>query len=152
MIEMKSEASVLNGTPSDVYNRLTHPAYLQDVLAKAVEKARQGGKDVPQELENNLDKISFGEDYLSIAGGPAGSLTFRLGDCTPETVVQYKGDGTPVAIIIDFNLQPEGIDKCLLTIGVQADVPFFLRPMVQAPLRKGLDSFASLMQQIPSWR
>lgn len=152
MIEMKSDAQVLNGTPADVYNRLTHPGNLQSVLTQAVEKARQTGKEVPSELDENIKKISFGDDYISFQGGPTGELTFRLGDCTQDADVKYVGDGTPVAIIIDFNLQPEGMDKCLMSIMVQADIPFFLRPMVQGPLRKGLDTFASLMQQIPSWR
>lgn len=152
MIEMKSSATVLNGTPADVYNRLSNPGDLDAVLHNAVEKARAEGKDLPADLEKNLENITFTENSISITAGPAGTLTFRLGDCTPDSDVQYVGDGTPVAIILDFNLVPEGMDKCILSIMVQADMPYMLRPMVQGPLRKGLDALTGMLGQIPSWR
>lgn len=152
MIEMKSDAVILNGSPADVYNRLSKPAELESLIHSAMTKAQAEGKEVPAELNENLEKISFNEDSISFQGGPTGSLTFRLADHTENESVQYVGEGTPVAIIIDFSIVPEGMDNCMLTIGVQADVPYFLRPMVQKPLQKGLDTFADMMRQIPSWR
>lgn len=152
MIEMKSAATVLRGTPSEVYNRLAHPGALDTVLRQAVDKAKTDGKDIPADLEKNLENISFTDDSISIAAGPVGKLTFRLGDCTPDSDVQYVGDGTPVALILDFNLTPEGVDKSILSIMVQADMPYMLRPMVQGPLRKGLDALTNMLAQIPSWR
>lgn len=152
MIEMKSSASVLNGTPEDVYKRLSHPGELKTLLENALAKAREDGKEVPEELEGNLDKLSFTDTSIAINAGAAGTLKFSLGDCTLNEDVKYVGDGTPIAIIIDFQLQPEGIDKCLMSIKIQADMPFMLRAMVQAPLRKALDTLSNLMQQIPSWR
>lgn len=152
MIEMKSAASILNGTPAEVYNRLSHPGELDSLLRKAIDKAQEEGKQIPEEVASNLDAITFTEDSISIAAGAVGAMKFKLGDCKLNEDVQYVGDGTPIAIIIDFNLQPEGIDKCLMSLTLQADMPFMLRAMVQAPLRKALDSFSQLMQQIPSWR
>ncbi len=152
MIEMKSAATVLRGTPAEVYNRLAHPGALDTVLRQAVDKAKADGKDIPADLEKNLENISFTDESISIAAGPAGKLTFRLGDCTPDSDVQYVGDGTPVALILDFNLTPEGVDKSILSIMVQADMPYMLRPMVQGPLRKGLDALTNMLAQIPSWR
>lgn len=57
-----------------------------------------------------------------------------------------------MALILDFNLTPEGVDKSILSIMVQADMPYMLRPMVQGPLRKGLDALTNMLAQIPSWR
>ena len=65
--------------------------------------------------------------------------------------MQYVGDGTPVAIILDFNILPEGVDKSMISITVQADMPYMLRPMIQGPMRKSLDALTSMLQQIPSW-
>lgn len=152
MIEMKSSAAVLNGTPEDVYKRLSNPAGLKTLLNESIEKARREGKEIPAEVEDNLDKIDFTENSISISAGAAGTLKFKLGDCTPYEDVKYEGDGTPIAIIIDFNLTPEGIDKCFMSIMLQADMPFMLRAMVQAPMRKALDTLSGMMQQIPSWR
>ncbi len=151
MIEMKSSAAVLNGSPAQVYNRLSNPAGLDQVLRNALEKAQKEGKEIPAELEQNLDKISFTENSITISAGGAGSLSFRLGDCKPDTDVQYVGDGTPVAIILDFNILPEGVDKSMISITVQADIPYMLRPMIQGPMRKSLDALTSMLQQIPSW-
>lgn len=149
MIEMKSSATVLNGTPADVYNRLSNPGDLDAVLRNVLEKARVEGKDVLA-LEKHLESITFTENSISIASGPVGTLTFSLGNCTPNSNVQYIG--SPLTIILDFNLEPEGLDKCILSINVQVDMPSMLRPMVQTPLRKGLDSLIDLFGRIPSWK
>ena len=149
---MKSPAPLQRGPTAEVFNRLAHPGALDTVLRQAVDKAKADGKDIPADLEKNLENISFTDDSISIAAGPAGKLTFRLGDCTPDSDVQYVGDGTPVALILDFKLTPEGVDKSILSIMVQADMPYMLRPMVQGPLRKGLDALTNMLAQIPSWR
>lgn len=148
---MTSESVVLNGTPAEVYDRLTHPGELEDLLNKAIAKAREDGKDVPAEIEGNLDKISFTDDAITFRGVPTGPMTLRRGDCSENADVQYVGEGTPVAVTIDFNLKPEGIGNCLLSINLQADIPFMLRMMIQKPLQQGLDTFAGLLRQIPSW-
>lgn len=152
MIEMKSESVVLNGTPADVYDRLTHPGELQNLLDQAVTKAKESGQALPDNLDANLENISFTDTSISITAGQAMTLTFRLGDSTENENVQYVGDGTPVALIINFALSPSGMDKCMMAISIQADMPFFMRMMVQKPLQQGLNTFADMMKSIPSWR
>lgn len=148
---MKSDAVVVNGTPAHVFGRLSRPAELETLLHNAVGKARESGREMPADMDEKLANLSFGPDYIEFKGGPTGKVRLRLSDATPDSSVKYIGDGTPVALSIEFDISPEGLDRSFLSVGVRADVPFFLRPMIQGPLRKGLDAFADLLGKIPSW-
>ncbi len=151
-MEIKSDMVILCGSASDVYGCLSNPRALGDVLDFMLEKARNEGRELPADLEQSLDKVTFDIDGITFPAGSAGVMTLRLGQCTPDTRIEYTGANSPLPLSLIFNLIPLGEGNCEAEVTFRADVPVFVRPMIQNPMKKAVNMFSDILCKIPSWK
>lgn len=152
MIEMKSNPVRLHGCASDVYNKLSNPENLSNVLAKIREQEEAAGNQIPADISREIDNITTGPDYITMEGSPMGAITLRKGKCVADKYIEYIGEDTPVPMSVEFTLLPGHQQECEAVIALKAEIPVFIRPMVSGPLKKGVEMFSSLMANIPSWK
>jgi len=147
MATFNSNEVTLRGNRDDVFARLSNPEALKSFLDKTPREM------IPDDKLSLLDSIEITHDTISISGGPTGKLTLRLSEAIEPSRIVYEGIGTPVRLALEFQLLPGAIeDTCGATVGITADIPAMLKPMISGPLQKGAGQFAQMLATIPSWK
>lgn len=109
---------------------------------------------------SNLDKVkdrvptdkvkdfSFDSDSVSINVDPVGALTFRIINREEPKCVKFEGVNTPVPIHLWIQVLPVTDTSSKMKLTIEADIPMFVRPMVEKPLKEGIEKIADLLAMI----
>lgn len=109
---------------------------------------------------SNLDKVrdrvpadkvkdfTFDTDTVSINIDPVGALTFRIVSREEPKCVKFEGVGTPLPILLWIQVLPVGEASSKMKLTVEADIPIFVRPMVEKPLKEGVERIADVLAMI----
>lgn len=109
---------------------------------------------------SNLDKVkdrvptdkvkdfSFDSDSVSINVDPVGALTFRIINREEPKCVKFEGVNTPVPIHLWIQVLPVTDTSSKMKLTIEADIPIFVRPMVEKPLKEGIEKIADLLAMI----
>lgn len=102
---------------------------------------------IPQE---HREKVSFSEDYITFeVPNFSSDVVLRLVNKNPNRL-DFKLEDLPIPVEFNISLfDIEGCeDKTNLSASLNADIPFFLKPMVDGKLQPALDKLAELFQRI----
>lgn len=139
----KSEVHSINYNIDTVFNVLTHPAKYLSVIEDKLDQ-------LPPEAREHLDKITFGEDSISIQS-PLGPVT--LGVKEMETIdptrVVYGASNSPVQFQLVVELQKVDENTTNETAMLELDIPFFMAKMVAPQLKEGAKKFGEMLAMIP---
>jgi hypothetical protein len=151
MADFKSDRVALHGTAQDVFDKLSSPEKLRDILnQRYTQVSEMTGNSLPDNVREALKNIELTQDGIIIKGGPTGDVQLRKGDNKPYSLVKYDGVNTPVPIGIEFRLNDEGATASAQVV-ITANIPVFMKPMIAGPMDKAVKMFASLLEKIPSW-
>jgi hypothetical protein len=151
MADFKSVRVALHGTAQDVFDKLSSPEKLRDMLNQRYSQVSEmTGNNLPDNVREALKNIELSADDITIKGGPTGEIKLRKGDNKPFSLVKYDGVNTPVPIGIEFHIYDEGTTASAQVI-ITANIPIFMKPMIAGPMDKAVKMFASLLEKIPAW-
>lgn len=109
---------------------------------------------------SNLDKVkdripadkvkdfSFDTDSVSVTVDPVGALTFKIINREEPKCVKFEGVGTPLPIHLWIQVLPLSETTSKMKLTVEADIPIFVRPMVEKPLKEGVERIADVLSMI----
>lgn len=92
--------------------------------------------------------LSFDTDTVQFNSDPVGTLTFKIVNREEPKCVKFEGVGTPLPISMWIQVLPVGETSCKMKLTIDADIPIFVRPMVEKPLKDGLEKIADVLSMI----
>ncbi len=143
MATFKSKETLINGSAERVFDTLSHPENLRDLLTAIPED------QIPEDKRDLLDKIEVTADSISFPADPIGRLTLRIARVERPRLIVLDGEGAPVKLSLSLSLKPLTDETCEGEVSIDLDIPMMLRPMVSGPLQQLVDQFANALGSVP---
>lgn len=134
MTKIESSVRQVNAPQQNVYNTLSNLANLEKLRSRIP-------ADKVKDLVIDNDSIAF---HVS----PVGNIKFKIVDREEPKTIKFATEQSPVAMNFWVQLLPLDEASCKMKLTVQADVPFFLKGVVQKPLEQGIEKIADVLQII----
>lgn len=142
MATYKSEKVEVNRPAEQVYDLVSNPENLRDLIAQAP------ADKLDDKTRAQIDAIQFTPDSVTIPGGPVGQLVLRADGNQRPSLVRFRGENTPVPVSLAINIVPLGSENCETQVVIDLDIPMMLKPMVNGPLQKMVDQVGLLLRQL----
>lgn len=143
MATYKSDEVTLKADAQSVFNRLSDFESLKELLGKIPED------QIPADKKEMFDSIKLTNDSIELPGGPVGAIKLRVVEKTAPSRIKLKGEGTPVPLSLQLDLQPIDDSACRAQAKVDLEIPALLRPMISGPMQKMTEQFANVLRSIP---
>ena len=98
--------------------------------------------------EDKIKDFSFDKDTVSLNIDPVGALTFKIINREEPKCVKFEGVGTPLPIHLWIQVLPISDTSSKMKLTVEADIPIFVRPMVETPLKEGVEKIADVLAMV----
>lgn len=152
MAKYQSEVKIINASQYQVWNRVSDLGQFQTMKdnmtpdMKAAIKAKiaeQGeGKLTLSDFSFSRDTALFKVNGMQIGIG----IVDRE---EPMKCVKFKADQSPIDVTLWIQLLPKSAYETKCRVTLEADIPFFLRPMIGKKLDGAADQIANMLTQIP---
>lgn len=143
MTTIKSEKTKIAAPAEKVFEKLSNLDNLKPLLEQIP------ADQIPDDKREMFENVKITNDTISIPAGPVGAINLRITDRLPYSLIQLTGEGTPVPMNLQLEIEPEGADACEVQVTFNLEIPMMLKPMVATPLKKVADQFAQVMGKIP---
>lgn len=143
MTTIKSEKTRINASAEKVYDKLSNLENLKPLLEKVPKD------QIPADKREMFENLKVTADTISIPAGPVGSITLRVTDRMPYSLIQLSGEGSPVPMNMQLEIDSKGADECEVQVAINLEIPAMLKPMVSGPLKKIADQFANVLGSVP---
>lgn len=142
MTSIKSDKAIVNGTPEQVFEKLSNLDNLKPLLEKVPKD------QIPEDKREMFDNLEITSDSISIPGGPVGNITLRISDRLPYSLIRLSGEGSPVPMDMQLEIEPKGADQAEVQVAINLEIPAMLKPMVSGPLKKIANQFVNVLGAI----
>ncbi len=150
---MKTTSSVktINAPIERVYATLSDLENLHRVVEKIVSdedacsKIRETGHE---DLIEKMRHSAFSRDRMEMDASGFGKITLEIVEREEDKCVKYNAAMSPVKGTIWIQLLPQGGTQTAMKMTVDADIPFFLRPMVGSKMKDAVEKTAAMIAQI----
>lgn len=142
MAEYKSPVQEIKAPAERVWAKLSNPGKLQEWIDNIP------AESIPEDKRKALEGLQLTDDSITIPGGPAGQVTLRVAERREPTLLEFRGEGTPVPLSVALHLEPLGT-VCNAQVVINIEIPAMFKPMVSGPLQKMANEFAMRLGQIP---
>lgn len=132
----------LRYSADQVFSKLSNLENLRDLLNRIPED------QIPADQRKQLEDIQITPDSISLPGGPVGSITLRMAEKVQPSLIRLQGEGTPVNMSLSMEIEPVDDAACRARVVILLDIPAMLKPMVNGPLNKMTEQFATMLQMI----
>lgn len=139
MTTIKSDRTAVAAPAQMVYDRLSNLENLRPLLENVPRD------QIPEDKREMLDNLRVTADTIQIPAGPVGSITLRITDRMPYSLIQLAGEGTPVPLGMQLEIDSTGAESCEVQVSINLEIPAMLKPMVSGPLKKIVDQFAQVL-------
>ena len=143
MTTVKSEKGKIAAPAEKVYEKLSHLDHLKPLLDQVP------ADQIPADKREMFEKVKITEDSISIPAGPVGEIKLRITDRLPHSLIRLTGEGTPVPMSLQLEIEPKGPEACEVQVVFNLEIPVMLKPMVAGPLKKVADQFLQVLERIP---
>ena len=143
MTTIKSDKTPISASAEKVFDRLSNLENLKPLLE------RVPADQIPADKREMFDNLQITADTISIPAGPVGNLTLRVTDRLPYSLIRLAGEGSPVPMDMQLEIEQAGTDRCSVQVAVNLDIPAMIKPMVAGPLKKIVDQFSQVLAAIP---
>ena len=142
MESYKSEPRVVAYPTQQLYNLLTSPEMLEQIVASRAEQ-------IPEDLREQLSALRF--DGGVIINTPMGDLKFAVDPehCEPGHVVHYTAQGSPIDLNLVFTLDPVDEGTTQGVAELQVDLPMLLRPVAGPLLKQAVAHMGQMLDMVP---
>lgn len=142
MAEYKSDIKQIAAPAEAVYSRLSNLENLRSFLANVPED------QIPADKREQLRQMELKEDSISMPGGPTGTVTLKITERKPCTLIVLKPEGSPIDLDLELRIGGEGAYSTL-QVAVVADIPMMLRAMVKGMFKQMVEQVADMLAAIP---
>lgn len=140
--------SAVYGKVSDLSNLASIKEKLNDPLYEEKVKG-QIPADKWEDVKARLDEMECTTDTLTLSAGPIGNIAISVDTREPEKCVKYVSTTSPVSFKLWIQVLPTSETSSKIKVTIDADLPFFMKPMLEKPLKEGVEKFADMLTMIP---
>lgn len=105
--------------------------------------------DKIDEVRRAVEQMEFTTDTLSGPVGPIGTIAVKVVEREPEKCVKFASTNSPVSFKLWIQMLPTSEESCKIKITIDADLNFFMKQVLDKPLKNGVDKFADMLAMIP---
>lgn len=98
--------------------------------------------------EDKADDLSFDNDSISVRVNPVGMVKFKIIEREEPKTIKFEAEGSPVPVNFWIQILPVEETTAKMKLTIKADIPFFMKGMVQKPLEQGIEKIADILQMI----
>mgnify|MGYP003562801893 FL=1 len=135
MSKFESSIKVIPYSQQTVYNTLSDLTNVERIKDK-----------IPQD---KLEGLTFDRDSISMSMKPVGQVSMRIVNREEPKTIKFQSENSPLSFFFWIQLLPVTEGQCKMRLTIDADVPFFLKKMVQGPLAEGIEKIAEALAMIP---
>ena len=135
MSKFESSIKVIPYSQQTVYNTLSDLTNVERIKDK-----------IPQD---KLEGLTFDRDSISMSMKPVGQVSMRIVNREEPKTIKFQSENSPLSFFFWIQLLPVTEGQCKMGLTIDADVPFFLKKMVQGPLAEGIEKIAEALAMIP---
>lgn len=143
MTTIKSERKPINASAERVYLKLSDLDNLKPLLERIPRE------QIPEDKREMFDNLKITSDSITIPAGPVGEIKLMVTDLMPYSLIQLTGEGTPIPLVMQMEINETGHESCEVQISLSLEVPMMLRPMISGPVKNVVDQFAHVLSSIP---
>lgn len=143
MTTIKSERKPINASAEKVYLKLSDLDNLKPLLERIPRE------QIPEDKREMFDNLKITSDSITIPAGPVGEIKLMVTDLMPYSLIQLTGEGTPIPLVMQMEINETGHESCEVQISLSLEVPMMLRPMISGPVKNVVDQFAHVLSSIP---
>ena len=135
MSKFESSIKVIPYSQQTVYNTLSDLTNVERIKDK-----------IPQD---KLEGLTFDRDSISMSMKPVGQVSMRIVNREEPKTIKFQSENSPLSFFFWIQLLPVTEGQCKMRLTIDADVPFYLKKMVQGPLAEGIEKIAEALAMIP---
>lgn len=135
MSKFESSIKVIPYSQQAVYNTLSDLTNVERIKDK-----------IPQD---KLEGLTFDRNSISMSMKPVGQVSMRIVNREEPKTIKFQSENSPLSFFFWIQLLPVTEGQCKMRLTIDADVPFFLKKMVQGPLAEGIEKIAEALAMIP---
>lgn len=135
MSKFESSIKVIPYSQQTVYKTLSDLTNVERIKDK-----------IPQD---KLEGLTFDRDSISMSMKPVGQVSMRIVNREEPKTIKFQSENSPLSFFFWIQLLPVTEGQCKMRLTIDADVPFFLKKMVQGPLAEGIEKIAEALAMIP---
>lgn len=143
MTTVKSEKKIIAAPAEKVFEKLSNLDNLKPLLESMPPDM------IPEDKREMFENLEITSDTITIPAGPVGQIKLRITDRLPFSLIRLAGEGTPVPMDMQLEIDSKGAEKCEVQVAINIEVPIMLKPMISGPLRKIVDQFVNVLAAIP---
>ena len=151
MAKYESQIKQVPYSQSAVYSKvsdLTHLAAIKERINDP-KVQEQIPADKLEEVKKSLEQMECTTDTLSTPAGPIGNISVKIIEREPEKCVKFSSTNSPVSFKLWIQILPTSETTSKIKVTIDADINFFMKQMLDKPLKQGVDKFADMLAMIP---
>lgn len=148
MSKFESSVRQIDAPQQKVYATLSDLRNLQLLKDRFEELKAKIPADELDKLQQ-LKDLTFDADSISITAPMIGAIKMVVVERDEPKTIKFASENSPVPLTFWIQLLPITDTTSKMRLTVDADVPFFLKSMVQKPLGEGIEKVAEALSMIP---
>ena len=151
MAKYESQIKQVPYSQSAVYSKgsdLTHLAAIKERINDP-KVQEQIPADKLEEVKKSLEQMECTTDTLSTPAGPIGNISVKIIEREPEKCVKFASTNAPVRFKLWIQILPTSETTSKIKVTIDADINFFMKQVLDKPLKQGVDKFADMLAMIP---
>lgn len=151
MSRYESGVHIVAAPQMAVYDRLSDLSQLNRLAESLTDEQKAELRQKLEEQGKGMVKIeNFRCDADSVSVDVMGMpVTVRIVSREPGKTVKLATDQSPIPLTLWIQMLPKDAALTKLKVTLDADIPFFLKPMVGSKLEGAADRIAELLTRIP---
>lgn len=148
MSKFESSIKQIAAPQQKVYDTLSDLRNLEGLKARFSQLKDQLPADEQEKL-SQLKDLTFDADSISVSAPMVGEIKMRIIDREEPKTIKFQSEQSPVALTFWIQLLPVTAETSKMRLTIDADIPFFLKGMVQKPLSEGIEKIADALSMVP---
>ena len=105
--------------------------------------------DKLDQIRSAIEKMEITSDSISCDAGMVGNIAVQVVDREENKCVKFESLSSPVNFKFWVQVLPTSDTTSKMKLTLDADINFFMKQMLDKPLREGIEKMADMLAMIP---
>ena len=137
-MEVASNVKQIPFSQQMVYDILSNPSRLEKMK-----------ENIPADMKDKADAVTFTENGINIIAPGVGAVAMNIVEREEPKTIKFQASVAMVKGNMWIQLLPTSDTSSKMKLTIKADVPFFMKGMVQKPLTEGVEKIADMLAMLP---
>lgn len=151
MARYESSVKQIPFSVESVYSKLADLNNLQIIKERINDPIvqQQIPADKINQVRDVIDKMEFTTDSVSCDAGMVGTVSVEIVERDENKCVKFQSVSSPVPFTFWAQILPTSDSSSKMKLTVDAELNFFMKQMLDKPLKSGIEKMADMLAMIP---